>query len=89
MQFIAGCLRPRLAALAIATSWLAACATGGSERPVGVVCLPVVDYSAEFQVRAAEELSWLPEASAIVMMPSDYAVMREQARACRTMEPPP
>ncbi len=36
---------------------------------------------AEFQARAADELGRLPEDSAIVMMLSDYAVMREQARA--------
>jgi hypothetical protein len=42
-----------------------------------------VEYSAEFQARAAEELALLPGGSAVVEMLSDYAVMREQARACR------
>jgi hypothetical protein len=41
----------------------------------------VVEYSLEFQVRAAEELVLLPEGSAIAEMLSDYAVMQEQARA--------
>jgi len=45
-------------------------------------CLPVVEYSREFQRRAAEELVLLRKGSAIVGMLSDYAVMREQARAC-------
>lgn len=42
----------------------------------------VVEYSREFQARAAEELAMLPEESALEMMLTDYAVMREQARAC-------
>jgi hypothetical protein len=42
-----------------------------------------VEYSREFQARAADELDLLPESSAIAEMLSDYAVMRGQARACR------
>jgi len=42
----------------------------------------VVQYSREFQARAAEELALLPEGSTIVQMLSDYAVMREQAGVC-------
>jgi hypothetical protein len=42
-----------------------------------------VEYSAEFQARAAEVLALLPEGSAIGEMLADYAVMRDQARACR------
>jgi hypothetical protein len=42
----------------------------------------VVEYSREFQARAADELDLLPEKSAITEMLSDYAVMRDQARAC-------
>lgn len=45
-------------------------------------CPPVVEYSREFQARAAEQLALLPERSAIAEMLSDYAVMREQARLC-------
>ena len=45
-------------------------------------CPPVVEYSREFQARAAEELELLPEGSAIAEMMSDYAVLREQARVC-------
>lgn len=33
-------------------------------------------------MRAAEELALLPEGSVIAEMLSDYAVLREQARAC-------
>ncbi|TYR33465.1 hypothetical protein FY036_07755 [Mesorhizobium microcysteis] len=76
-------LRQRVAALAIVTTSLSACATVGSD-PVGVsVCPPVVEYSRELQMRAADELALLPDRSAIVAMMSDYEVMRNQARACR------
>ena len=42
----------------------------------------MVEYSREFQARAAEELALLPERSVIAEMLADYAVMREQARSC-------
>jgi len=47
-------------------------------------CPPVVEYSPEFQARAAEELAMLPDRSTIVDMMGDYAVLREQTRACAT-----
>jgi hypothetical protein len=43
----------------------------------------VVEYGREFQARAAEELALLPHGSTIGEMLADYAVMRDQARACR------
>ena len=55
---------------------------GGSEPRIVTVCPPVVDYSREFQARAAEELDLLPEGVAIAQMLADYSVMRDQARAC-------
>jgi len=70
-----------IAALIIVTSLLNACATVSSERVTGV-CPPVVEYDAGFLARAAEEVKALPEGSAVVGMLSDYAVLREQARAC-------
>jgi len=81
MKSSAECSRPRLAALLIVTSLLSACATVNSERVVGV-CPPVVVYDAGFQAKAAEEVQALSKGSAIVDMLSDYAVMREQVRAC-------
>ena len=63
------------------TSLLSACATVSSERVVRV-CPPAVEYDTGFQARAAEEVQVLPDGSAIVEMLGDYAVMREQARAC-------
>jgi len=41
-----------------------------------------VEYSGEFQARAAEEMAMLPDGSAIAEMISDYAVLRDQARGC-------
>ena len=77
-----GCSMRRLAALAIVTISLTGCATGGSEPRIATVCPPVIEYSREFQARAADELNLLPEASAIAEMLSDYSVMPDQARAC-------
>lgn len=82
MTFNARCWRRRLAVLAIATSLLSGCATVGSKRGVASICPPLVEYSREFQTRAAEDLALLPEWSPVAEMLSDYAVMREQARAC-------
>jgi uncharacterized protein YceK len=81
MKSNAECSRLRLVVLAIATSLLAGCATVSSERVVGG-CPPVVEYDAELQARAAEQVQALPDGSAIVEMLTDYAVMRDQAWVC-------
>jgi hypothetical protein len=83
----ARCWRPLLAVLAIATISLTACATGVSETRIVTVCPPVVEYTREFQARAADEIDLLPDGSAIAEMMSDYAVMRDQARSCRSRRP--
>ncbi len=77
-----GCSMQRRVALALVTIWLSGCATGASDGSRLGACPPVVEYSREFQARAAEELALLPERSAIAEMLSDYAVMREQTRLC-------
>lgn len=59
------------------------CATVSSDGSGSGMCPPVVEYSREFQARAADELGLLPENSAVAGMMSDYAAMREQARACQ------
>jgi hypothetical protein len=61
---------------------LTGCATAGFEANGLVACPPVVEYSSEIKAQAAEELALLPDGSALVEMMSDYAVLREQARAC-------
>ena len=77
-----GCSRRRRVALVLATIWLSGCATGASDFGGAGACPPVVECSREFQVQAADELLMLPDGSAIALMLSDYAVMREQARIC-------
>ena len=61
--------------------WLSACAMGGSETHAP--CPPVVGYTAAEQARAGDEVDALPEGAVIVRMLSDYAVLRDQARACQ------
>ena len=61
--------------------WLTGCATDGSETRAP--CPPVVEYTAADQARVAEEVEALSEGAVIVRMLSDYAVLRDQARACR------
>ena len=78
----AGCWKRRLAVLVITTISLTACATVASDSRVATVCPPVVEYSRDFQARAADELDLLPERSAIAEILSDYSVMRDQVRAC-------
>ena len=78
----ARCWKRRLAVLAITTSLLSGCATGVTDVGGLGACPPVVEYSREFQSRSAEELALLSEGSAIAKMLADYAMIREQARAC-------
>ena len=74
-------MRPR-AALAAATIFLTGCAGMNSDTPPGA-CPPVVEYSRAEQARVAEEMAALPEGALIVTWLADYAVLRDQARACR------
>lgn len=67
-----------LAGLAIAASSLAGCAPARSS----LACPPVVAYPAPVLAAAAAELELLPAGSAIERLLADYAVMRDQARAC-------
>ena len=60
---------------------LTGCAMGGSDARAP--CPPIVDYTAADQAQAADEVETLPEGAAIVRMLGDYAVLRDQARACR------
>lgn len=83
MKSNAACWKRRLAVLVIGASWLTGCATAGFDANGVAACPPVVEYSREFQARAAVELALLPNGSVVVEMMSDYAVMREQARVCR------
>ena len=83
MSFTARCWTPLRVALVIATIFLTACAGVGSDTLPGT-CPPVVAYSRAEQARVAEEVEALPEGALIVSWLADYAVLREQARACQT-----
>jgi len=54
-----------------------------SDAPPGA-CPPVVEYGQAEQTRVAEEVAALPEGALIVGWLADYAVLRDQARACRS-----
>lgn len=71
---------PRLAALLIATLCVSACATAASDRSA---CPPVVEYDRATLERAADELDRLPAGSAVERLLADYAMTRDQLRACR------
>ena len=81
MKSNARCSTPPAAALLIAMLWLSACATVSSD--IETPCPPVVDYAPTDQASAAAEVESLSEASMVVRMLSDYAVLRQQTRACR------
>ena len=81
MPSTARCSTPPTAALLIVMLWLSACATAGSDTRAP--CPPVVDYTSAEQAHAADEVEALPEGAVVVRMLSDYAVLRNQARACR------
>ena len=82
MTFSGKCWRRRRVVLAIAASLLGGCGTAGSDWPTATTCPPVVGYDAELQARTAAEVDTLPAGSAVADLLSDYAVMRDQARAC-------
>lgn len=81
MPSTARCSTPPPFALLIAMLWLSGCAAGGSDARAP--CPPVVDYTVADQARAADEVETLSEGAVAVRMLSDYAVLRDQARACR------
>ena len=81
MQSTARCSTPPPAALMIAMLWLTGCATVDSDTLAP--CPPVVEYAAADQAQAADEVEPLPEGAVLIRMLGDYAVLRDQARACR------
>ena len=81
MKSNARCWKPPAAVPLIAMLWLGACAMSGSDSRAP--CPPVVEYSAADQSRAADEVEAIPEGAVIIRMLGDYAVLRDQARACR------
>ena len=82
MPFNVRCWTQPHAALAAATIFLTACA-GVSSDTVTSACPPVVEYSKAEQARVAAEVAALTKGAMISEWLADYAVLRDQARACR------
>lgn len=81
MQFTAKCWREPLAALVTVMSSLTGCA-GVSFYAASSVCPPVVAYSNAEQAHMAEEVAALRNGAVIPEWLADYAVLRDQVRAC-------
>ena len=64
----------------IAMLSLTGCATASSDN---APCPPVVEYNTADEARATAEVEAMPEGAVLMRMMSDYAVLRDQARACR------
>lgn len=82
MQYKSRCWRRPPAALGVVMIFLTGCAGAGFDGRGGA-CPPVVEYSRAEQAQVASEVAGLPEGAVITEWLSDYAVLREQARACR------
>ena len=67
--------------------FLTGCARVGSER-LPSPCPPVVEYSRAEQAQLMDEITALPEGATITEWLADYAVLRDQARACLMLENP-
>ncbi len=82
MKSNARCWMQQPATPLIAMLWLTGCATASFDGGSGV-CPPVVHYSRAEQARAVAEVGALPPDAVIGGWLADYAVLRDQARACR------
>jgi hypothetical protein len=69
---------PRLMLLALAVSLLTACA-GVNSNPV-TACLPIKEYSREFQRKLADEIETASTKAAFLVALQDYALLRMQVR---------
>ena len=81
MKSNARCWTPPAVVPLIGMLWHSACAMAGSD--IRAPCPPWVEYSAADQARAADEVEALHDGAVIVRLLIDYAVLRDQARACR------
>jgi len=81
MSFNARCWMQPAAALAAGMILLSGCAAAGFDN-LPCACPPVVEYSRAEQARVAVEVVALPDGAVINEWLADYAVLREQARAC-------
>lgn len=65
----------------IVASFLSGCATANSD--LTRACPPIKNYSKAVQKQMADELDTLPADSMLVAAMQDYALLREQIKACR------
>lgn len=77
----ARCWKPQHVVPLIVMLSLSARAMGGSEGQG--VCPPVVEYGSAEQAQVADEVAALPGDARIAIWLADYAVLRDQARACQ------
>jgi hypothetical protein len=75
----------RIGAAVIMLLGVGACANREPSNAIASAagCPPVRNYSDEFRKRAVAELDLLPANSAVEEMLTDYAVLRQQIRACQ------
>lgn len=76
--------RSAVSMIAIVFLGLAGCSTASSSGSTAVVCPPLRSYSEDFRKRAVAEMELLPDKSAVEEMLTDYAVLRQQIRACQS-----
>ncbi len=81
MPSTAKCWTRPQTALAIGTLLLTGCARVGSDGAPSA-CPPVVEYSRTEQARVSDDVAALLEGAVILVWLADYAVLRDQARAC-------
>jgi hypothetical protein len=82
MSYNARCWTRQAAALAAAMIFLTGCEGVGFDATVKP-CPLVVEYSRAEQAIVADELAAMPQGAMIENWLVDYAVLREQVRACR------
>jgi hypothetical protein len=82
---IPNCLTIGAAALVLAGLGACAAREPNASAPVASAagCPPLRAYSDDFRKRAVAELDLLPANSAVEEMLTDYAVLRQQIRACQ------
>ncbi len=64
----------------LAANLLTACATANSDLTCS--CPPIKTYSKSVQQQMADEIDMLPADSVLVAAMQDYALLRQQIRAC-------
>jgi len=65
------------------TGLLSGCAETVYRTKLEIYCPPLQQYTPEFNEELATQIEALPEASAIPMVVSDYAKLRDRIRDCQ------